>query len=125
MKVIIAGSRSIDDYGLVAECVRASGFQITQLVSGACPRGVDMLGEHWARLREIDIKRFPAPWRDKWGTFDSKAGFARNHEMSLYADALIAVWDGKSHGTENMIDCMLRRSLPVYVHNELNAAYFK
>ena len=47
MKVIIAGSRGVEDYALVEEAVKQSGFDITEVVSGTA-RGVDLLGEHWA-----------------------------------------------------------------------------
>jgi hypothetical protein len=35
--------------------------------------------------------------------------------MAKYADALIAVWDGKSRGTKNMIDEAKKLGLKVYV----------
>ena len=35
--------------------------------------------------------------------------------MAEYGDALIAVWDGKSRGTQNMIDIMKAFGKPVYV----------
>ena len=44
MKVIIAGSRGITDGRLVSAAVAASGFDITEVVSGTC-HGVDQLGE--------------------------------------------------------------------------------
>ena len=40
----------------------------------------------------------------------------RNHEMVEYADALVAVWDGKSRGTQHMILNMQKTGKPVYVH---------
>jgi hypothetical protein len=36
--------------------------------------------------------------------------------MAKYADALIAVWDGKSRGTQHMIKEMRRVNKKVYVH---------
>ncbi len=42
MKVIIAGSRSINDYRLVERAVADSGFDVTEIVSG-CSKGVDTL----------------------------------------------------------------------------------
>jgi len=37
-------------------------------------------------------------------------------QMAEYADALIAVWDGKSRGTRNMIDEAARKNLKLFVH---------
>jgi len=48
-------------------------------------------------------------------SYNALAGFNRNGEMADYADALIAVWDGKSSGTAHMIDTMHRLNKPVCV----------
>jgi hypothetical protein len=55
MKTIIAGSRDITDYNVVKAAVKAAGFTITEVVSGAA-RGVDSLGEEYARRHSIHIK---------------------------------------------------------------------
>lgn len=110
MKVIVAGSRSISDIGQVEQAIAESGFEITEAVSGTA-RGVDQLGEQWAEARGIPVKRFPANW-----TRDGKgAGFIRNWEMGLYADAAVLAWDGKSRGTHYMMNCMKRLGKPCYV----------
>jgi hypothetical protein len=36
--------------------------------------------------------------------------------MAYYADALIAVWDGKSPGTKHMIKIATELGLKVYIH---------
>jgi len=110
MKVIIAGSRDIIDYDLVVQAVAESGFVITELVCGMA-QGVDMLGYRYAKDHRIPIKEFPANW-DKHGR---AAGPIRNKEMALYAEALIAMWDGESKGTKNMIDLATRQGLTVFV----------
>jgi hypothetical protein len=100
MRVIVAGSRTIDDYQIVAEAIEQSGLDITEVVSGKSPRGVDRLGERWTRANGKRVKRFPAQW-DRLG---KRAGFVRNSQMADYAEALIAIWDGQSRGTKHMID---------------------
>lgn len=112
MKVIIAGGRDITDLGLVAEAIYNSEFRITEVVSGGA-RGVDAIGEMYSRsVLQKEPTIFPADW-DKFG---KAAGHVRNAEMAEYADALIAVWDGKSPGTKNMINTALAAGLKVYVH---------
>lgn len=111
MKVIIAGGRDITDPALVFEAIRASGFEIGEVVSGGA-KGVDSIGEDWAIANGRPIKWFHADWT-KHGR---AAGPIRNRQMAEYADALIAVWDGKSRGTKNMIEEATRRGLKVYVH---------
>jgi hypothetical protein len=110
MKTIIAGSRGITDLSKVFDATLNSGFCITEVVSGAA-RGVDTLGEEWASIKNIPIKRFPA----SWDTYGKSAGYKRNAEMASYAEALIAIWDGKSRGTKHMIDLARIIKLPVYI----------
>lgn len=110
MKVIIAGSRDITDYGLLLAVIRAARFRITEVVCGKA-RGVDTLGEELAKKNGIPIKYFPADW-----SLGNGAGHIRNRQMGDYADALIAVWDGKSRGTKGMIDYARSKGLKVYVH---------
>lgn len=117
MKTIIAGSRWITDATVVYRAIDLSGFNITEVVSGGA-RGVDTIGEMWAAYWGVSIKRFPAIWRDKDGQRDLQAGLKRNSEMARYADALIAVWDGRSSGTKHMIDQANYYGLKhIYVYN--------
>ena len=110
MRVIIAGSRDLQNAAAVSAAMDASGFVPTQVVSGAA-RGADALGEAWAQARGIAIRQFPADW-----SHGRSAGPIRNARMAAYADALVAVWDGRSPGTRNMISTAQRRGLQVYVH---------
>ena len=50
-----------------------------------------------------------------WDTFGKAAGYIRNEEMAQIGDALIAVWDGKSKGTRNMISIAKRHGIKVHV----------
>jgi hypothetical protein len=111
MKTIIAGSRSINEYALVERAIRESGFSIKEVVSGGAA-GADQLGEKWARKNGIPVKPFPADW-ERYGK--TRAGFIRNSQMARYADALIAVWDGKSSGTADMIQKAKAAGLKVSV----------
>lgn len=113
MKVIIAGSRSLAGHPhLVGRAVQESGFaDITEVVSGTA-RGIDQLGEEWAKLNGKKVTRFPADWK----RLGKQAGFARNRQMAEYADALIAIWDGYSHGTKHMIQVMKEtHGKPVFI----------
>lgn len=113
MRTIIAGSRTIEQYDLVKTAIESCNWhlEITEVVSG-CAEGADLFGEQWAKRKMIPIKRFPADWR-KHG---KRAGPIRNEEMANYADALIAVWDGVSRGTQDMIERARYHRLRVYVY---------
>lgn len=113
MKVIIAGSRSIRRYSVVEFGYLDSGLKATEIVSG-CARGVDKLGEQLASNLNIPCAMFPANW-DKYG---KQAGYLRNVEMSKYADALIAFWDGSSSGTKHMIDLAKKEELTLFVYTQ-------
>jgi hypothetical protein len=82
----------------------------SEIVSGNA-RGVDRAGEQWAAAVGLPIKRFPA----QWAKYGKSAGPRRNNEMSIYADACLAFWDGQSRGTADMIDRMKARRKTVRV----------
>jgi hypothetical protein len=109
MTVVVAGSRGITDSDLVARAIQASGLAITEIVSGGA-KGVDRLGEEYADLHGLGVRQFIPNWRTGRG-----AGMKNNSDMANYADALVAIWDGQSRGTKNMIDRMRTMNKPVHV----------
>lgn len=111
MRTIIAGSRTIKDRAVVERAIADSEFVITSVVCGGAV-GVDYLGYCWANDHNIPVAHFPAEW-DKYGR---SAGCRRNEQMGASADALIAVWDGKSRGTAHMIRTANARGLAVHIH---------
>jgi hypothetical protein len=116
MRVIIAGSRSFNDYQLLeSSCdMILQSIDKIEIVSGTA-NGADKLGESYATKHGYEIKRFPAEW-DKHG---KSAGYIRNEEMAKYADQLIAFWDGKSKGTMHMINLAKKYNLDInIVHYE-------
>jgi hypothetical protein len=64
MKVIIAGSRGINDYAKVRDAVQRSGFPINRVLSGMA-KGVDILAVRYATENGLPCDRFPAEW-SKW-----------------------------------------------------------
>ena len=125
MKVIIAGSRGITDYEVVKAACVESQFEFTEVVSGKA-RGVDSLGEDYAAEIGVSVAEFPADWEDisvpgalvkynSYGAYNAKAGMQRNWKMAKHADALVAIWDGKSKGTKAMINFAKKEGLKVFV----------
>lgn len=111
-KTIIAGSRSVTEKQFARIAVaNINPKDVSEVVSGTA-RGADQLGEWWAELHNIPVKKFPA----KWHEFGKSAGYRRNAEMAEYADALIAIWDGESRGTEHMINLANKAGLSVRVY---------
>ena len=111
MKLIIAGSRTITDAAALMDALSACPWSTpSEIVSGGA-RGVDELGELLAGKLLIPVARFPADWN----THGKAAGFIRNRQMAKYADALLAVWDGTSRGTLNMIQEATKAGIPAFV----------
>lgn len=124
MRLLIAGSRTIKDYQWLCNAIgrfcfenAVSADQITEVVSGKEPNGVDGLGERWAKEHGIPVKPFPAKWRTGAGNIDYSAGPQRNSLMALYADAAIILRRPrhlKSNGSDDMYNKMKHLNKPVY-----------
>lgn len=98
MKVIIAGSRTIKDMNALLYAIKLCPFDITEVVCGMA-YGPDTLGKQWAEERGIPVIECPA----KWDIYGRSAGPIRNKEMAKIGDALVALYDGESSGTRNMM----------------------
>ena len=113
MKTIIAGSRGIIPlYGALFKIQEIIPWTITEVVSGTA-KGVDITAQRWANSIGIPVKEFPA----NWDFLGREAGYLRNVEMANYADALIAIWDGQSRGTQHMINIAEERELLIRIYS--------
>lgn len=112
-RVIIAGGRDFNDYELLTSTMDLLLSNVHDSITVVCgkARGADTLGEQYAMEHGYDVAYFPADW-DKHG---KAAGFIRNEQMAQNADALVAFWDYKSRGTQNMIQLAKRYGLKVRV----------
>jgi predicted Rossmann fold nucleotide-binding protein DprA/Smf involved in DNA uptake len=140
MRVIIAGDRECTDVSLVEKAIAQAKFDITEVVSGGA-RGIDAMGELWARYNNIPTKVFEAdwnditapnaivktrinPWNKKHEQYNAGAGFARNEQMAEYAEALIAIEPhGPTSGTQDMIKRAKAHNLPVYIYEKPDEDY--
>jgi hypothetical protein len=111
MKTIIAGSRGITDYELIVRVMNNIWWKPTEILCGGA-RGVDRLGKKWGIEHSLPVYDYPADW----SVYGIRAGYVRNLEMAKDADALVAIWDGVSKGTNNMIKIATNKSLLVYVY---------
>ena len=118
-KLIIAGTRSFNDYEMLRNTVFAAlleqarwtyGFS-AEIVSGGAP-GADTLAVRYATEANMPFKVFPADWK-KYGR---SAGPRRNRQMAEYGDAAIVFWDGKSRGTRYTIDCAKRMGVKTIIY---------
>ena len=118
MKLVIAGSRSVDDhdpknYMVLVNAMKKHGFSadnVDEVISGTAV-GPDRLGEKWALVNDVPVARYPAQWSE----YGARAGVVRNAQMSSISDAALILWDGVSKGTRNMISEMKRLNKPYYL----------
>lgn len=112
MKLIIAGSRHLTPSANFINELTEQFFirkDIEEIVSGNA-HGVDFAGEEFSiEFLDQEAKSFPADW-----SRGVSAGHARNKQMAAYADALLLIWDGKSHGSANMKEEMMKQKKPIY-----------
>lgn len=114
MMLIIAGGRDFTDYELMK---RSLGELCTEhyvlenqitIISGDA-RGADKLGNKLAERNKIPLILYPANW-NKHGR---SAGYKRNVEMAKVATHLLAFWDGKSPGTNHMLNIAKSHNLTI------------
>ena len=112
MKVIVAGSRNFHDSNFIYKKLDFLFSKISsiEIVEGGC-RGVDLIAKQYAKDRSLPYKEFPANWE----VYGKKAGPIRNEQMALYADGLVAFYDGKSAGTGNMIQTAQKAKLKIKI----------
>jgi len=120
MKVIIAGSRDLDNVShtleskvtFVEQVVTNSGMGVTKVLCGGA-KGADQWGKAWAMSRHLPVEVYTANWQD----YGKAAGMIRNNAMADDADGLILIWDGKSRGSAHMKKAAKLRNL--FVHEQL------
>ena len=113
MNIIVAGSRTFDDYDLLRSKLdyyfSNKGNDI-QIICGEA-EGADQLGKKYAEEKGYNVLSFP----NQSEIFGSFAKYKRNREMARTADALVAFWDGESKGTAQLIQVMKEADKPIRV----------
>lgn len=115
IKLIVAGGRDFNDYEKLHQVLHQLAEDtykdyFVSIVSGMA-KGADALGYQFARQHNIQLYEFHADWN----LYGKGAGFRRNGQMGVFADVLLAFWDGKSKGTKHMIDLMHALNKPVHI----------
>ena len=95
MKILIAGSRDIDNFDLEAYIPK----EVTLIISGGA-KGVDTLAEKYADKHKLSKLIL----RPNYARYGKAAPILRNREMVDLADKVIIVWNGTSRGTNQTLD---------------------
>lgn len=111
MRLAVVGSRTILDFAVVVAAIEESGFTDISLIVSGGAKGVDSLAEQYARAKGIECRIY----KPDWTQYGKRAGFVRNAHIVNAADALVAVWDGKSKGTMHSVALANERGIPVHL----------
>ena len=106
MKLLIAGSRSVQSFDLS----RHVPAETTLIISGGAS-GIDSLAEQYADKRRISKLIL----RPKYQLYGKSAPLRRNEEMIELADHILVIWDGKSRGTKYTIDYAKKKNKSITV----------
>lgn len=98
MTIAIVGSRSFSDAALLKRQVLRAFPGITCIISGGAA-GADSLARELAVALKLSYYEVLPDWK----TYGRAAGPVRNKEIIDRADAVIAMWDGRSRGTASAI----------------------
>lgn len=126
--LLIAGSRTYDDYDEFCKITDKMLFNIKQLynieiVQGGA-NGADKFAEIYANNHAYKCTLFKADW-DKHG---KSAGYIRNSEMHNYIKQFehrgcLCFWDGESKGTQHNFKLANDISTPLRIYNYTNKKY--
>lgn len=132
MLVGIAGSRKLKlSVQEIDSIVQESGFDVSAIVSGKEPNGIDRCGELWAKAKGIPLeKEFPADWNNfdlpkvivktnSWGKkYNAWSAIYRNHQMVDYlkehGGALIVIWRKDSKGSRDVLTYAREQGIKVF-----------
>jgi hypothetical protein len=112
MKIAIIGSRNIEDERPIINVLNELK-NITSIVSGGA-KGVDTIAEKWALSKGIETDII----KPNYAMFKIKklAPLARNEEIILKCDLVLAFWDGKSKGTAHAIRIAQKLNKPINIY---------
>lgn len=118
--LIVAGSRGFvlneSHHVLIKEALDYWKLSAPEMIiTGECKDSPDSLGKSYAKANGIRYLGKKAQWRK----FGRGAGPRRNREMALIASPggyLIAFWNGKSTGTQNMINEAREKDLHRFIY---------
>lgn len=114
-RVVIAGCRDYKNYDdakvYIDFCLSNIRKENTIIIVSGCATGADAIGERYAMENGFNIERYPADWK----TYGKGAGPKRNRIMAEISDYVICFWDGKSKGTNSMIEYAKKFNKPIKI----------
>lgn len=108
MIVAVVGSRGL----AVNDIQRYLPEGVTEIVSGGA-RGIDSCAKEYAEKHNIRLTEFLPEYK----LYGRAAPIKRNIKIIDYADLVIALWDGRSKGTESVIRNCRKIGKPIVVYD--------
>lgn len=111
-KIAIIGSRNITSVA-IGDVIRqffGMDFNDIEIISGGA-KGVDTLAENFAKSNGIKVDVF----KPNYSLHGRGATFVRNRAMVDACDYVLAIWDGKSHGTQYTINYAKNKGKVVHI----------
>jgi len=107
MKIAVIGSRNL----IVNDLENYLPADTDEIISGGA-HGIDSCAREYAKKNSLCLTEF-LPEYDKYGRV---APLRRNIQIIEYADAVVAFWDGQSHGTKYVIENCKRLNKKVTIY---------
>lgn len=85
--------------------------EATVIVSGGA-RGIDALAKEYAQRKGLQLVEFPPDYQ----RFGKSAPLIRNRQIVEYCDCVVAIWDGFSTGTMQVVQLARKMKKPVSVY---------
>ena len=110
MILLISGPRSLEvDPELIGELLQENNIKPDKIITGGA-KGIDACAEAYAIQANIPYEALRPIHRARWGAI------ANNGRLAQEGDILLAITDGVSNGTADMITRMRRLGKPTFVY---------
>ena len=106
MKLLIAGSRGIEDFDISNYITK----ETVLIISGGA-NGVDSIAERYADKNKISKLIL----RPQYALYGKGAPLKRNETMVDISDAVLLIWDGVSKGSKYTMDYAKKHNKPITV----------
>ncbi len=105
MKLAIIGSRN-----LTINLEPYLPDTITEIVSGGA-KGIDQCAREYALFHHIKLTEF----LPDYARYGRAAPIRRNAEIIDYADEILALWDGQSKGSKNVMEACQKKNKKITI----------
>jgi len=110
MILLISGPRSLEvDPEVIGELLQENNIKPDKIITGGA-KGIDACAESYANQAKIPYEALRPIHKARWGAI------ANNTRLAKEGDVLLAITDGASNGTADMITRMKKLGKPTFVY---------